>query len=270
MAGNARLQQLQALSQECRRNIKNARRNELRKQGRRVAAGRGTTICDTTVAIYIMSGSVLDLAAQYWCQERLRAPCDKEDCSLQRGREIVADWIDNLSLEALAEAGAPTTVSGRAAQDRAGAFLARAGAAVWATRMIREQGHAPSTQELWEESTRLATHERRVGTAEPAGGSSATGSRQWGWRWRKTWGFRKGRLRVREHYDTDELRHKAATKKTAASTVLGYLCGLLFGPGKRSQENVCLLASFKQAQAIDVQIAGPKTSPRILALVFAR
>jgi hypothetical protein len=238
MACNARLQQLQTLTQECRRNIRNARRNELRKQGRIAAAGRGTTICDTTVAIYIMSGSVLDLAAQYWCQERRRAPCDKEDCSLQRGREIVAACIDNLSLQALAEAGSPTTVSFRAAQDRAGAFLARAGAAVWATKMIREQGHAPSTQELWEESTRLATHERLVGGAGPAGGSSATGLRQWGWRWRKASGFRKGMLRVREHYDTDELRHKAATENLAGSIVFLQFCGPLSGAGKRSQFNI--------------------------------
>ena len=105
--------------------------------------------------------------------------------SSQHGREIVATWMDNLSLEALAEAGTPTTANGRAAQDRAAAFLARAGAAVWATKMIRECGHAPSTQELWDESTRIAAIEGATVGARATAGGSTTGLRQWDRCWRK-------------------------------------------------------------------------------------
>lgn len=128
---------------------------------------------------------------------------------MQRGRMIVQDWIDALPLQALPDTAAPTTAAGRKARDSAARFLASAGAAVWATRMIREQGHAPSTQQLWVENARISADQAGAGEANLAGAMSSRLVRQWGWRWRRVWGFRKRKLRVREQYDTAELRKKA-------------------------------------------------------------
>ena len=225
------LQHLRHLALECRKGIRNERRNQTRKQKRRCAGGHGAGVLAATLAVYVLSGSIIELATQYWCQERRRSACTEEDCSNQRGRKLVDAWIDNTSLETLREATAPTTEAGILAQKKAAAFLARAGAAMWATKMIKEHGHAPSTQELRDESDRIGAAPSATGA-----GTAATGTgnsvRQWGWRWRKAWGFRKGRLRVRERYDTEDLRQKAAQQRARGGNILCHGDGFISGPGK--------------------------------------
>ena len=70
MLGQGRLQQLRELARECSKDIKNERRNQARKQKRRCAGGHGASVCAATLAVYIISGATIELAAQCWCQER--------------------------------------------------------------------------------------------------------------------------------------------------------------------------------------------------------
>ena len=204
-----RLQQLKRLTSRCLESIRQKEQNHARRQRRLRAAGSGTAASATTLAVYQMSGCIIDLAAQYWCRERQERGCTNEDCSLQRGRVIVQEWIDALPLQALLDATENETPAQKKAHAAAVQFLASAGAAVWATRMIKEQGHAPSTEELWHQSARINADRAGTGAADVKAASSSRLVRQWGWRWRRVWGFRKGKLRVREHYDTEELREKA-------------------------------------------------------------
>ena len=206
-----RLQQLKRLTSRCLESIRQKKQNHARRQRRLRAAGSGTAASATTLAVYQMSGCIIDLAAQYWCRERQERGCTNEDCSLQRGRVIVQEWIDALPLQALLDATENETPAQKKAHAAAVQFLASAGAAVWATRMIKEQGHAPSTEELWHQSARINADRAGIGAADVKAASSSRLVRQWGWRWRRVWGFRKGKLRVREHYDTEELREKAGS-----------------------------------------------------------
>ena len=260
MLGQGRLQQLRELARECSKDIKNERRNQARKQKRRCAGGHGASVCAATLAVYIISGATIELAAQYWCQERRRSACEAEDCSLERGRKLVEDWIDNVSLEALSEVTTPTTETGRVAQQQAAAFLARAGAAVWATRMIKERGHAPSTQELWDESARIAAAPGASGAGSPAAVGAGTSVRQWGWRWRRVWGFRKGKLRVREHYDAEDLRQKAAQQRAATGKILVRVSGLIAGPGKWAASSSPFVGKRTRNDKMGAKI-GPKIEP---------
>ena len=108
-----------------------------------------------------------------------------------------------------------------------------AGTAVFASRAIHEKGFAPSTEELWEHSRKLR---QQFGTGDPAGvhiDARGNKARIWGLRWRKAWGFQSGKLRIREHYTTDELRQKAGAPKLCGDRVFDRPCGLKNGPRKR-------------------------------------
>lgn len=211
-----RLQQLKCLASSCLRDIRKEKRNLKRRQTRLAAGGSSTGLVGATLAVYQMSGCIIDLAAQYWCQERQRRACKHEDCSLQRGRRIVQEWIDAQPLQALLETAFPTTTGGKSARAKAASFLGRAGAAVWATRMIEQHGHAPSTRELWEESARITAEPGDDGAPERQAAGARPSVKSWGWRWRRAWGFRRGKLRVRERYDTEDLREKAGRENVCS------------------------------------------------------
>ena len=104
------------------------------------------------------------------------------------------------------------------------------------------KGHAPSTDVVLQYKRRLAA-ERVRSSSQPSAMEPVapdghcfeeTSTRAWAWRFRRRWGGRVARIRMREPMAEELALHKA-DRKPPEITPLGPDCGTLFGTSKRPQ-----------------------------------
>jgi hypothetical protein len=217
---------------EVRQALVRARRNQKAQAKRRVEAGRRTGLYMGVLAVHALSEGTLEVAAHFWVAHRKQSGCRDEDVTTEQAIAVTSKWIENASVDDFNEARNPVSAAGAKARLDALNFLSGAGAALWALRMVREQGHAPSSREIWQERMQLfrADHSEQGPPATRAPTSNTL--RSWARRWRKQWLFKKGKVKLRERFPVDELRTKARTFSCNRSCFLAF-GGPKFGDRKR-------------------------------------
>ena len=205
---------------QVRNALRRARKNEKVKARRSVSGGRQTTLYRAVLSVHALSEGTTELAAHYWIGIRTQCGCRNEDVSWERAVSVVSEWIASASVEDFHEAREPVTPAGVQAHRAAVEFLGGAGAALWASRMVRERGHAPSSHEVWRE------HENVVNAGDPASDDNiccaraSNRLRSWARRWRRRWLFKKGKVKLRQRFAVDELRTKAGQQKRTFTMLL--------------------------------------------------
>lgn len=188
-----------------------ARRNKKAQAKRRVEAGRRTGLYMGVLAVHALSEGTLEVAAHFWVAHRKQSGCRDEDVTKEQALAVTSKWIENASVDDFNEARNPVSAAGAKARLDALNFLSGAGAALWALRMVREQGHAPSSREIWQERTQLFRADQSEPGPPAMRAPTSNTLRSWARRWRRQWLFKKGKVKLRERFPVDELRTKART-----------------------------------------------------------
>jgi len=227
-----RLQALQLELRECRRALKNECRNAARRAKRLREQGACKFMRWVVMLVYWWSNKNLELAAECWARRRQHHICVNEDVSLSVGLRVVQEWVDEVDDTFWNELLNRTTDECQRARAEARKFLADAHAAVWTLAGNRNKGHAPTTRQVHAERAAIESSLQRHPTERSAVERSTTAIRKWGSRWRKSWTFKFGKLKAREHMDVDTVRLKA---RTNAPNILIFLlvCGSVFASKKR-------------------------------------
>ena len=197
------------------------------------AAGRDSKLRLAALAVYTLSECTLELAAHFWSSQRQRKHCKAEDCSLQRGMDIVKCEVEAASVDDFSQAREPTSTEWERAVGRARQYLQGAHAAFWSARVAASHGHAPSTEEVWSAGQEVLV--TPVQDAAQYLRDDAKRVRQWGWAWRRKWNFQCGRLKVREKFLVDDARQKAPHRNHCACAALrarAQICSTENEPGK--------------------------------------
>lgn len=202
---------------DVRKAIGQARKNAKLKAQRAQSAGRRTSLYQTVLAVHCLSEGTVELAAHFWIGRRMQCGCRNEDVSWGRAVSVVSEWIENASVEDFHEARTPQTPGGVRARSAALQFISGASAARWAARMVRERGHAPSSREVWEESENLLTADELQGHSTVERVPTSSKVRSWARRWRRRWLFKRGKVKLREHFPVEELRAKAGRETLPCS-----------------------------------------------------
>ena len=128
-----------------------------RRRGARIDEQGGNHFVRLLVlAVYLLSGSSLELAVNCWMRRRRQSHCAEEDMSTARGEHLVRLWVDEVDDEFWEALRSRNTAECRKAREEANKFLSNAHAAVWALQNNVNKGHAPTTQQLWDEKERAA------------------------------------------------------------------------------------------------------------------
>ena len=131
----------------------------------------------------------------------------------QRPVESLQEWTENLFLATdprrLAELSDLDTPAVPAAMKLATLFWVEWGIAGWVGDANRRKGVAPSTEALLQELERRRLQLPEAARFPSRGGSSENKARVWAFQWRRRWGARHCRVRVREDISVAKMRAKA-------------------------------------------------------------
>ena len=179
-----------------------------RRRGARIDEQGGNHFVRLLVlAVYLLSGSSLELAVNCWMRRRRQSHCAEEDMSTARGEHLVRLWVDEVDDEFWEALRSRNTAECRKAREEANKFLSNAHAAVWALQNNVNKGHAPTTQQLWDEKERAAEVLHQGDGERSAPSATQNAMKMWG-KWRVLWNFKYGKLRGRDRHDVEELRSK--------------------------------------------------------------
>lgn len=209
MDSQRRLQALQVQLSECRRALKNECRNAARRTKRLREQGACKFMRLVVMLVYWWSSKNLELAAECWARRRKHYMCANEDVSLAVGRRVVQEWVAEVDDSFWHELLNRATDECQRARTEARRFLADAHAAVWTLAGNRNKGHAPTTLQVHAERAAVERSLQRHLTERSAVERSTRAIRKWGSMWRKSWTFKYGKLKAREHMDIDTMRLKA-------------------------------------------------------------
>ena len=132
------------------------------------------------LAVYLLSGSSLELAVNCWMRRRRQSHCADEDMSAARGEHLIRLWVDEVDDEFWESLRSRDTAECRRAREEANRFLSNAHAAVWALQNNVKKGHAPTTQQLWDEKERAAEVLQQVDGERSAPSSTKNAMTMWG------------------------------------------------------------------------------------------
>jgi hypothetical protein len=194
--------------QKSRHQIRCAEKAKRRRGARIDEQGGNHFVRLIVLAVYLLSGSSLELAVNCWMRRRRQSHCADEDVSAARGEHLIRLWVDEVDDEFWESLRSRDTAECRKAREEANRFLSNAHAAVWALQNNVKKGHAPTTQQLWDEKERAAEVLQRIDGERSAPSSTKNAMNMWGKKWRVSWNFKYGKLRGRDRHDVEELRSK--------------------------------------------------------------
>ena len=200
-------QRLNALAADlaaARRELRNAQ-----SQKRRRMAGAGLTPyqCDVALRAFALSGYNLAVAgavAQYVASARAgrRMPVPE----IRDLEQKVTDLFMVTDVNELAEKGRWGAMPGCAAARTAERLVQECMLSRWARRVNVERGVAPGTRAVIRAKGEGKGAPLRV---QAVGEPCSKAQRMWAMRWRRRWGGRVGKLRVREPLAQEEAKRKA-------------------------------------------------------------
>ena len=196
----AGLQLIRAAEKRERQKQKNAKKKQA------AAWQASTTLVHTLLIKYALSGYVAEPAVKYMANyaRRRRWPERDEQVLAEMVEQYFLD-VDVDELTALADTADPQDA---AAMREAMPYVEQWRLCVWATRLNEQHGVAPSTDSVLMrlEANRMQLPEE---VRPRAVGCVADGrARKWALGWRRRWGGRHGKIRVREDVPVAELREK--------------------------------------------------------------
>ena len=238
MSAESRLREADLELQRIRHDLRNHRRALQRRSRPLFTAYQA----EFALRVYCLSHYDLDAAVACLanlCQKRQHAECAPDE---SQRRELVETSFLTVDATVAAEMAVwernPGTQCARSAQK---AFLEYR-LMLWVRSENVAKGHAPSTDMVLEYRRRLAAEWVRSSSQPSAMEPGApdghcyeeTSTRAWAWRFRRRWGGRVARIRMREPM-AEELALQKADRKPPEITPLGQERGTLFGTSKRPQ-----------------------------------
>ena len=167
---------------------------------------------DVALIIYVLAGYTAEPAARYLAMEaRKRSWPDMSEDAVRREAEDVFLACDDMAqLVALTSLGDPSNPE---ATKVAVKVVEEWRLAQWVLRLNEQQGVAPSIAQVLERAEEAFSHLPEAVRPPFSGTVAEASARMRACRWRRSWGGRHGRIRVREDVPLEERRATAAHKK---------------------------------------------------------
>ena len=164
---------------------------------------------EAVLVMYVLAGYAADPAARYLAMEARKRqwPSQTEDDLKRKAEEVFLECSD---MGWLAELTCLESPSNPAAMKVAVRVVEEWRLAQWVLRLNERQGLAPSTAQVLARAEQ-AFERAPEGVRPPYLGAVAEArARMWAYRWRRRWGGRHARIRVREDVPLEERRVKVA------------------------------------------------------------
>ena len=196
---------------EVKRALKKARQDEKNKaRGEARAWTLSSFLLHASLIIYSLSGYTAGPAAKFLLNNgRKRHWPEKREEELEAMVEGLFLEFDLQALTALADVNEPSHPE---AMRAALAYVEQWQVVQWTSRLNARQGVAPSTERVLREFARRRLDLPDGVRPKSVGSASDAKARMWLGAWRRRWGGRYGRIRVREHVVVPEMRFKACVK----------------------------------------------------------
>ena len=196
---------------EVKRALKKARQDEKNKaRGEARAWTLSSFLLHASLIIYSLSGYTAGPAAKFLLNNgRQRHWPEKREEELEAMVEGLFLEFDLQALTALADVNEPSDPE---AMRAALAYVEQWQLVQWTSQLNARQGVAPSTERVLREFERRRLDFPDAVRPKAVGSASDAKARMWLGAWRRRWGGRYGRIRVREHVVVSEMRSKARVK----------------------------------------------------------
>ena len=215
-----RRRDLEDAQSEIDRALKQARQQQKNEQkGRANAWQLSSLLLHTALIIYSLSGYNAHPAAKYLLTSgRKRHWPQKSEEELE---EMVEGLFMKCDVDELADFADTQNPKDMRAMRAALPYVEQWRLVTWTSQANVQQGVAPSTESVLQQyeaqRQQLPEAVRPPGVGVPA----QTSARVWAAAWRRRWGGKHGRIRVREQIPVEELRSKALENWTTSSTKIG-------------------------------------------------